>query len=112
MLDKKFLGRRINAARKDKGLTADQLSERCAINATYLRQIEGGGKMPSLPVFIALCNALQVSPTYLLSDALTQGDCDDFDAIAQVWKNATPAQIEMVRAMVKAASAIGEESYV
>ena len=56
------LGKRINLARKDRGLTAERLSELCSINATYLRQIEGGAKIPSLPVFIDLCNALEVSP--------------------------------------------------
>ena len=49
-MEKNELGKRINAVRKDRGLTADWLSEMCNINATYLRQIEGGVKMPSLPV--------------------------------------------------------------
>ena len=51
-MEKNGLGKRINAVRKDQGLTADRLSEMCNINATYLRQIEGGVKMPSLSVFI------------------------------------------------------------
>jgi len=51
-MEKKGLGKRINSTRKDRNLTADRLSELCNINATYLRQIEGGVKMPSLPVFI------------------------------------------------------------
>ena len=48
-MEKNGLGKRLNAVRKDKGLTSDKLSEMCNINATYLRQIEGGTKMPSLP---------------------------------------------------------------
>ena len=69
-MDKRLLGRKINAARKDRGWTSERLSESCNINATYLRQIESGAKTPSLSVFVDLCNALQVSPTYLLSDQL------------------------------------------
>ena len=46
-MEKNGLGKRINAVRKDRGLTADRLSEMCNINATYLRQIEGGVKRPS-----------------------------------------------------------------
>lgn len=64
-MDKKLLGRRINAARKERGWTSERLSEICNINATYLRQIESGAKTPSLQVFVALCEALKVSPTYL-----------------------------------------------
>ncbi len=52
IMEGKGLGRRINMVRKDRGFTADRLSELCNINATYLRQIEGGTKVPSLPVFI------------------------------------------------------------
>lgn len=64
-MEKNGLGKRINAVRKDRGLTADRLSEMCNINATYLRQIEGGVKMPSLSVFIDICKALKISPDYL-----------------------------------------------
>ena len=55
-MEQSKLGKRINEVRKARGLTADKLSELCNINATYLRQIEGGAKMPSLPVFIDICN--------------------------------------------------------
>lgn len=64
-MEKNGLGKRINAVRKDRSLTADRLSEMCNINATYLRQIEGGVKMPSLSVFIDICKALKISPDYL-----------------------------------------------
>ena len=37
-MDKKLLGRRINAARKERGWTSERLSEICNINATYLRR--------------------------------------------------------------------------
>lgn len=53
-MDKKLFGTRINKARKDRGLTAEKLAEACNINSTYLRQIEGGKKLPSLPVFATL----------------------------------------------------------
>ena len=41
-MDKKAFGSRLRQARKDRGLTSEKLSELCNINATYLRQIEGG----------------------------------------------------------------------
>ena len=64
----KLLGRRINAARKDRGITSERLSELCNINDTYMRQIESGAKIPSLPVFVTICKELRVSPSYLLAD--------------------------------------------
>lgn len=44
-MERKGLGKRINEVRKDRSFTADKLSELCNINATYLRQIEGGVKI-------------------------------------------------------------------
>lgn len=67
-MDKKLFGTRINKARKDRGLTAEKLAEACNINSTYLRQIEGGKKLPSLPVFATLCRELRVSPNYTLHE--------------------------------------------
>ncbi len=100
-MDKKLLGKKINIARKDKGLTSEKLSEFCNINATYLRQIESGAKMPSLPVFISICRELKVSPSYLLSDILADPEIQEMDALSELWEKATPKQIKMVNSMIR-----------
>ena len=66
------LGKRIGTAWKDRGLTAQQLAARLGINAAYLRQIECGVKTPSVSLLVRICNALQVSPDYLLQDLLEE----------------------------------------
>ena len=105
-----YLGKRINLARKDRGLTAEKLSELCSINATYLRQIEGGAKIPSLPVFIDLCNALEVSPAYLLQDSV-KGHCPgDPKAVGELLDAATPTQQEMITAMLQAALDVAKKA--
>ena len=98
-----FMGRRLKTARISRGLTGEQLAELCHINATYLRQIEAERKTPSLPVFISLCNELKVSPTYLLIDVLIENELSDFGVLSELWESATPAQIEIVTAMVRSA---------
>ena len=80
-MDKKLLGKRINTARKERGWTSERLSEACNINATYLRQIEAGTKVPSLQVFVLLCEALRVSPTYLLAEVLPSMEFSDMDVL-------------------------------
>ena len=65
-MNKMALGKRLRQARKDKGLTSEKLSELCSINATYLRQIEAGTKVPSLPVFVSLCRELGTHPDFCL----------------------------------------------
>lgn len=96
------LGKRINAVRKDRGLTSDKLSELCNINATYLRQIEGGTKMPSLPVFIDICKALRISPDYLLQDELTENEISTIREVEKLWKDVSPQKQELVLTMIKA----------
>lgn len=102
-MNRKQFGKRLNAARKDKGITSEQLAELCSINATYLRQIEAGSKTPSLPVFVSLCRELKVSPSYLLSDELAVPEIQDMDALWELWRTATPKQIKMISAMVRSA---------
>lgn len=97
------LGKRINAVRKDRGLTADRLSEMCNINVTYLRQIEGNVKMPSLSVFIDICRALKISPDYLLQDELPENEISKIREIEALWKDISPSKQTLVLAMIKAA---------
>ena len=102
-MDKKLLGKRINLARKDIGLTSEKLSEACNINATYLRQIESGAKMPSLPVFVSLCENLKVSPSYLLAEILPNPESQEMDILFELWKTATPKQIKLITSMIRSA---------
>lgn len=102
-MEKNGLGKRLNAVRKDKGLTSDKLSEMCNINATYLRQIEGGTKMPSLPVFISICNALKVSPDYLLRDELEENEVTAIWEIEELWEKVPPSRQALVLEMIRAA---------
>lgn len=105
-MDRTGLGSRIKSARRGKGLTGEKLSELCNINATYLRQIEGGTKTPSLPMFVELCRQLNVSPSYLLADSLDNAAEQIFDLL----KNATPSQGELIYKMIQSAmSAINDK---
>ena len=101
-MEQSKLGKRINEVRKARGLTADKLSELCNINATYLRQIEGGAKMPSLPVFIDICNALHISPDYLLQDELEENEVSKIHAIETLWENAPLQKQEVALTMIQA----------
>ena len=74
----------------------------CNINATYLRQIEGGVKMPSLSVFIDICKALKISPDYLLQDELEENEISTIREIEALWKDISPSKPALAFAMIKA----------
>lgn len=100
-MDKKLLGKRINEARKRNGMTGEQLAEKCNINVTYLRQIEGGSKTPSLPMFVSLCNQLKTSASYLLRDSLDEAEAGGIAELSELWNSASPEQLAIVSSMVK-----------
>lgn len=102
-MDRKMFGKRVNKARKDHKLTGDKLAEACNVSPTYLRQIESGVKLPSLPVFVTICQMLEVSPSYLLADSLDNDKIGNMDIVFELWKKATPAQIRLISAVIHAA---------
>lgn len=100
-MDRKQLGNRIRMARKGRGLTGDKLAEACNINTTYLRQLEGGVKIPSLPMFVTLCYELEVTPNYLLADVFADNAGEGMDELIDLWEKATPEQLKMVVSIIR-----------
>ena len=65
-LDYKALGSRIAKRRKALGIRQNALAAEIDISNNYLSGIECGKENPSLEVLAKLCNALEVTPDYLL----------------------------------------------
>lgn len=61
-----LMGMRIASRRKQLNMKQSALAEAIDISNNYLSGIECGKENPSLEVFIKLCNALQVTPDFLL----------------------------------------------
>lgn len=99
-MDKAALGQRLRQARKDRGLTSEKLSELCSINATYLRQIEAGTKVPSLPVFVSLCRELGTHPDFLLMDSLPGIGIEEYSELSSLLQTATPSQMKVITTML------------
>ena len=104
-VDQRSLGRKINRARKSKGMTSETLAGKCEVNPVFIRQIESGMRLPSMSVFIRICNALHVSSDFLLEDSLEKPDGDDKDEILVLLPNLTNRQLGVVREVVESKSA-------
>lgn len=65
-IDNKRLGRNLFHERKRKGLTGDKLAEICGVQGSYIRQIECGRKLPSITLFVIMCDELNITPDRLL----------------------------------------------
>ena len=58
--------------------------------------------MPSLPVFVDLCNALHISPDYLLQDELAENEISQIHEIETLWKHTSPQKQQLALVMIKA----------
>jgi len=96
------LGKRINQLRKNKGLTSEQLSELCGVNAVHIRRIESGGSLPSFSLFLKICNVLGTSADYLLGDLLENPVIPDcVEQLGKQFKHLEPRQIDMINEMIE-----------
>lgn len=68
---------RIRAKRKERHITQSALAEMADISLGFLGHVERGSRKASLDTIIALCNALHVSPTYLLQESLDKEALDE-----------------------------------
>ena len=100
-MNRKALGKRLNKARKDRKITSENLSDVLDMSPVYIRQIESGKKIPSLPAFVNICNIINVSPDYLLSDSLKINAHDDYNKLWQKFCLLTPKQAELLIAMME-----------
>lgn len=64
------MGRRIKVQRKRARLTQEQLAEMAGISLSFYGHVERGSRKASLETLVRICNALQVSPEYILQDSL------------------------------------------
>lgn len=65
------LGQRIRKARKEKGLTQEQLAELCDLSTAHIGHIERGTRALSIESLIVISEILNVSTDYLLMDIST-----------------------------------------
>lgn len=67
----KEFGKRLKFIRRESKTTSDQLGNACGVNPVFIRQIESGTRLPSIPKLVKICDTLQVSPEYLLGSEIT-----------------------------------------
>ncbi len=70
MIDTEEFGRRLKKVRQEIRCSSEQLAVVCGVNPVFIRQIETGARLPSLSVFVKICNSLPVSPAYLLGNEI------------------------------------------
>jgi transcriptional regulator with XRE-family HTH domain len=95
-MDKAAFGRRVYTIRRERQITSERLSVLCAVNPTHIRQIENATRLPSLPVFVRMCNELHVAPNFFLVDSLVWDEEDAITALDERLRVLSPCQLSTV----------------
>ena len=72
-VDYERLGARVRQQRELSNLTQNQLARKVGVTSSFIGHIERGEKKASVETVVALCNALEISPSVLLQDSLSDG---------------------------------------
>lgn len=70
-VDYEKLGLRVRQQREMINLTQGQLARKVGVTGSFIGQIERGEKKASVETVVALCNAMEISPSVLLQDSLS-----------------------------------------
>ena len=105
-MDAKAVARRICDARKNKGITQEELAALADVSPTHIGVIERGVKIPNLDTFVAIANALGVSADLLLQDVVDKS-CEN--AASQLSSLIADQSPEMQRKIYRAVKALVEK---
>lgn len=70
-MDFYLLGQKIRELRTSHHFSQADLAELIDVSTNYIGQIERGDRKPSIETLVSLCNVLNTSMDYILSDSLT-----------------------------------------
>ena len=96
------IGQQIRKIRKAHGLSQEELAERVDISTTHMSHIETGTTKLSLPVLVAIADALAVRVDALLYDAPRGGVSIAMDEITAVLEGCDATQASIIADVVRA----------
>lgn len=100
-VDYQKMGRRLAARRRALGLRQCQVSERCNVNDNYISNIERAVSIPSLDVFLRLCEALETTPdAMLLGTTLCTGE-EAWRRVSEEVRGLTASQLRLVEHFIR-----------
>ncbi len=70
-MDYRKLGVRVRQHRELNDLTQGELAKLVGVSSSFIGHIERGEKKASVETVVALCNAMEISPSVLLQDSLS-----------------------------------------
>lgn len=101
-MDYKKLGKRLKEERLKQNMTQEQLAETVNLSNVYISHVESGSAKPSLKTLIEICNALAITPDFVLYDSLYKSKEYITDEIANLLKNCSEKNLHLIVKLIKA----------
>lgn len=95
------IGKRIRTARLSKGIKQDKLAEMVDVGTTHISHIETGNTIPSMKLFLAIANVLEVSTDSLLCDNMIHARTIFHNQIAQDIQDCSEKEIRIISQMIQ-----------
>lgn len=94
-------GARVRKIRKERNMTIVKLAELCGSSENVIRNYEKSRRLPQVDMLIRICNALKVSPDYLLQDELVYHSYQENEELLQKISRLSPKNLSVLADMVE-----------
>ncbi len=102
-------GARVRKIRKERNMTIVKLAELCDSSENVIRNYEKSRRLPQIDMLIRICNALKVSPDYLLQDELVYQPHWANEELLQKINRLSPKNISVLVEMINALEKYDED---
>ncbi len=102
-------GARVRKIRKERNMTIVKLAELCDSSENVIRNYEKSRRLPQIDMLIRICNALKVSPDYLLQDELVYQPHWVNEELLQKINRLSPKNISVLVEMINALEKYDED---
>lgn len=96
------IGQRIRKMRKAHDLSQEELAEKIGISTTHMSHIETGNTKLSLPVLVAISQALEVQTDDLLFEGAATSRKNSLNEIMELLETCTLQQIRVIQDIIRA----------
>jgi transcriptional regulator with XRE-family HTH domain len=100
-IDYAIMGEKLKIARKNKKLTQEQLAEQIDVSVAYLSRIERGDIKINLPRLSQICDLLDVSLSYVLTNETNSSETYLNDDFLNLLKSCPPEKSKLIYEIAK-----------
>ena len=101
-MDYYAIGQRIRKVRKAKDISQEELAEKVGISTTHMSHIETANTKLSLPVFVAISEALEIPADSLLYDESPNNINTSMQEISSIITSCPAKQAKVIASIVQA----------